>query len=56
MNFVLQIEIMDLSEEDLLEGISEICENFKWEIKPKKFQLDFFCKAVKGLSGFLEVN
>ena len=46
---------MDISEEDICQTITEICRTFNWRVSPKKFQQDFFVKAVAGVSGFLEV-
>ena len=35
--------------------LSEICRILNLSVKPKTFQVDFFCKAVKCISGFLLV-
>ena len=47
---------MEVSLEIVRQEIVEICRKFNWPISPRPFQIDFFVKAIAGLSGFLEVQ
>jgi hypothetical protein len=47
---------MEVSAEIVRQEIVDICKKFNWQISPRPFQIDFFVKAVVGLSGFLEVQ
>ena len=47
---------MEVTAEIVRQEIVEICRKFNWQISPRPFQIDFFVKAIAGLSGFLEVQ
>ena len=36
--------------------LNEVCRSLNVTIVPKDFQIEFFCKAVKGIDGFLLVE
>ena len=45
-----------IEEDDICDQLKLVCDKFNLKIKLKPFQIEFFMKALTGVSGFLRVK